>query len=111
MSWNLFLDDERFPPQDGREWKIARSYKEAKELIQMYGYPSFVSFDHDLGEDVPTGYDFVKHLCTMDLRSSNKMPDNFDFYVHSQNPVGKKNIEEYMNFYFNFKEKYNNDFR
>ena len=29
MTWNLFLDDERFPPDDGRDWVIARSYGDA----------------------------------------------------------------------------------
>ena len=28
-KYNLFLDDERFPPDDGREWVVARSVVDA----------------------------------------------------------------------------------
>ncbi len=34
-------------------------------------------------------------------------PDNFEFYVHSANPVGKQNIESYLNNYCKTKKNIN----
>jgi hypothetical protein len=44
----LFLDDERFPPDDGSEWVIVRSAFEAMLYCMDHGCPEFISFDHDL---------------------------------------------------------------
>lgn len=105
--WNLFVDDERDPRQvtwgstafyHVYPWTIARSLSEVQELVQMYGFPEFVSFDHDLGTDQPTGHDIAKWLITQD-HENHTMPANFDFYVHSRNPVGKQNIESLLNNY------------
>lgn len=41
----------------------------------------------------------------MDMNNILMFPENFSFYVHSANPVGKKNIEAYLNNYFEFKNK------
>lgn len=60
MSYNIFLDDERFPSNsDLRDYKIVRNYKDFCELISTLGLPDFVSFDHDLDEE-KTGYDCAK---------------------------------------------------
>lgn len=102
MTWNLFLDDERFPPNDGREWVIARNHDEVVHLIaNVYGtIPSYVSFDHDLGEFINgDGYKVAKYLVDLDLYTEVKIPEDFSFYVHSQNPIGKANIEGYLNNY------------
>lgn len=108
MTWNLFIDDERFPPNDGREWIIARNFAKATSLVLSKGFPSYISFDHDLGNNELTGYDIVKFLIEMDMDDRNskwKFPDDFDFYVHSQNPIGKQNIESYLNNYLKYKGK------
>tara|TARA_R110000851_G_scaffold32177_1_gene86533 strand:- start:722 stop:943 length:222 start_codon:yes stop_codon:yes gene_type:complete len=56
--------------------------------------PHFISFDHDLGADTPTGYDITKFLVELDLDAHQTLlPADFDFYVHSQNPPGAANIE------------------
>lgn len=99
MNWNLFIDDERMPPRDERTWKIARNLDEAKKLIEAHGAPSFISFDHDLGEDTPTGFDIAKLIVEMDMDGEISLPEAFDFYVHSQNPVGRDNIEHYLRNY------------
>jgi hypothetical protein len=102
MSWNLFIDDERFPPNDGRDWVICRNMFQVENEIMIRDMPSFISFDHDLGENEPTGYDIAKWLVEIDMISVNELcrfPDNFAFYVHSQNPIGKANIESYLNNY------------
>ena len=99
IQWNLFLDDERFPPEDGKQWQIARTVDDALMLLHAFGCPTFISFDHDLGEDQPTGMDFAKTLVYLDQKTSNYIPRDFTFYVHSQNPVGAANIRSYLTNY------------
>lgn len=123
MTWNLFIDDERnledvtWAPWQVREkyrneeWVIARSYGDAMIEILNRGFPKFVSFDHDLGDETKyTGYDVAKQLVENDIISGDKksrrgyvFPPDFSFYVHSQNPVGKANIEAYLNNYLKHK--------
>lgn len=127
MTWNLFLDDERnvedvtWAPRQVREklldeeWVVARSYGDALVEVLNRGFPKFISFDHDLGDETKyTGYDLAKQLVENDIISGNKesrqgyiFADNFDFYVHSQNPIGKENIENLLNRYIQFKRKGN----
>lgn len=127
MAWNLFLDDERnvedvtWAPKEIREklldeeWVISRSYGDAMCEIIARGFPKFVSFDHDLGDETRyTGYDLAKQLVENDIISGNKesrqsyvFAADFDFYVHSQNPIGKENIENLLNRYIQFKRKGN----
>lgn len=103
MTWKLFIDDERYPPDDGTEYVICRNLNDVKREIENRGMPMFITFDHDLGEDEPTGYDIVKHLCELDMDNIHTFPDDFDFYVHSQNVSGAENIRCYMNNYLKFK--------
>lgn len=108
MTWNLFIDDERDPPNDGREWVVARDQFNALMEIFVRGMPKYISFDHDLGENKYTGYDIVKEIVEIDMNNSDSkynFSENFDFYVHSQNPVGKANIEGLLNGYFKAKER------
>ncbi|OCL90817.1 cyclic-phosphate processing receiver domain-containing protein [Arcobacter porcinus] len=100
----LYLDDLRDLPDNS--YTLVRSYMEAIDFIENNGIPEFISFDHDLGVDekdnlLPTGYDFAKWLVDMDIDNIHKFPKNFSFYVHSANPVGKANIESYLNNYLN----------
>jgi hypothetical protein len=122
MTWNLFLDDERnledvtWAPWQVREkyrneeWVVARSYADAMVEILNRGFPKFVSFDHDLGHEKYTGYELAKQLVENDIISGDKESRreykfcvNFDFYVHSQNPIGKANIEGLLNNYLRIK--------
>lgn len=104
MTWRLFVDDERFPSSKEYDMIIARTMDEVKNLVSDLGMPSFVSFDHDLGDNEPTGYDIAKWMVDVDLSGAYTFPDDFDFYVHSQNPIGKRNIEEYLGSYLKFKK-------
>lgn len=104
----LFIDDERFPPKnDGRHWVIARDWHEVMMMLRIHGMPGYISFDHDLGEDTHTGHDIAKFLIELDMGSDGQyvIPDDFDFYVHSQNPVGRDNIEGLLRNYLRFREK------
>lgn len=107
--WKMFIDDERFPVDES--FVIIRSVEEAKNKISELGMPTYISFDHDLGYNVPTGADLARWIVEQDLDNNSKfIPADFDFYVHSANPVGKKNIEGLLSQYLDFKatEKQNN---
>jgi hypothetical protein len=109
MKYSLFIDDERSPPRsDGRNWVVARDWEDVQMSLQLYGMPGYISFDHDLGE-THTGYDIAKFLVELDMgRDSDfAIPEEFEFYVHSQNPIGKANIEGYLNNYLKFRGKEN----
>lgn len=101
MTYKLFLDDERFPVGD--DWAIVRDFASAVNYVCHNGFPQFVSFDHDLGEG-PTGYHFAKWLIERDL-DYHDMPADFDYEVHSQNPVGAGNICGTLNRYIRFKNE------
>jgi hypothetical protein len=103
--WALFIDDERHPPQSDRNWKIARTLDEARGLIEEHGMPIHISFDHDLGDDTPTGHDIAQMLVDMDLDGTINIPVDLDYYVHSQNPVGRANIDALLKGYLAFKSR------
>jgi hypothetical protein len=104
--YSLFIDDERFPPQDRKNWVIARNWENVMMSLRMHGMPGFISFDHDLGDDTHSGMDIAKFLVNLDIDGEDdfKLPPEFDFYVHSQNPVGKENIEKYLRQYLEFRK-------
>lgn len=109
MNWHLFLDDERLPATTDDRVFIARDFDSAVALVLSRTYcqcPTFISFDHDLGPDSLTGYDFAKWLVEKDLDKDGEfIPKDFYFCVHSQNPVGKENIEKYLEGYLNARHK------
>lgn len=86
----LFLDDVRDPP-DG-EWVTVRSFADAVAHVEQHGIPAYIAFDHDLGENVPTGYDFAKWLVECHLDGKHLFPETFEYAVHSANPPGAANI-------------------
>ena len=102
----MYLDDIRVPTEEYDY--IARSYDEALDVIKEYGVPNFISFDHDLGVDsddniLRSGYDLAKWLVDSDLDNNYKLPSNFEYRVHSQNPVGKQNIISLLEGYLKYK--------
>ena len=101
----FFLDDERFPPDNSGEWIIVRTHDEFFDAITEYGPPDFVSFDHDLGDEINgSGMTVAKALVEMDL-DDQIIPEGFDFYVHSQNPIGTTNISKLLHRYLEFKNE------
>lgn len=111
----LFLDDERNPnqvtwvsfPAPYYKFDIVRNYLEFVIHVRSLGVPDFVSFDHDLADvhyeamlrgssdygEEKTGYDCAKWLVHYCLEQGHVFPA---FTVHSMNPVGKENIEKYI---------------
>ena len=118
--YNLFLDDLRIPthvtwvnvPKD-QHYSVVRNYQEFVDIITLRGLPKFVCYDHDLndihyghglqGDDIPydsytekTGYDAAKWLVDYCMKKGVKHPP---YVVHSMNPIGKSNIESYIESY------------
>lgn len=82
----LYLDDVRPTPDN---YQRVYDYDKFVHFIEENGVPDFISFDHDLGEG-KTGFDCAKFLVEYCLDHDIK---KINFRVHSQNPVGKENIE------------------
>jgi len=103
-----FIDDERDPPDDGSKYVVLRSFQEMKDRVCEHGFPDYISFDHDLG-DGGTGMDCAKWLIEVDLQQRDwnpiKFPETFWWTVHSENPVGRDNINGLLESYFKFKER------
>lgn len=81
---------------------ICRSADEFYRLVETAGeLPSFISFDHDLGDQVPTGHDVAKWIIEQTLDDKYKLPQDFSFHVHSANPPGAANINGILNSFLN----------
>jgi hypothetical protein len=87
----LYLDDIRTPKTEG--WIIIRSYENFVKHIQENGLPDEISFDHDLAcykDGVEyTGKSAVDYLIDYCLDNNKKFPD---WYAHTDNTSGKRNI-------------------
>jgi hypothetical protein len=128
MSWKLFIDDDcdgaRNPAitvedrgwrrrmnlpvsTPGTEhlgdWVLARSADEAIAVVEELGMPSFISFDHDLGD----GKDAiaVAHWLIERDMDGVAFPSDFAFEVHSGNPIGRANIRGLIDNYLAFKRR------
>lgn len=129
----LFLDDYRNPFNKEHDWLVfspigkdartiwVKSYDAFVKWITLNGMPDGICFDHDLGHEhygiectseaweeyyaadlEKTGYDAAKWLCEYADKTGVEIPP---YVVHSANPVGRKNIQIYIE---NFK-KYRNE--
>ena len=102
MEYSLYLDDVRVPKSD-RAWTIVRSYDEAIELMIKHGCPKYMSFDHDLGEGL-SGYDVAKWMVIKDHANEGAfIPEEFEYNVHSANPVGAEYIRSHLEHYMSYK--------
>ena len=109
QNMKLFLDDTRVPADVGfinEEWTIVRDYETFCVIIDAFS-PEEISFDHDLHDFDKSGKERTGKTCAEYLVLSdskwNVIPKDFIFHVHSMNPVGKKNIEEYIKGYIKHK--------
>lgn len=84
----VFLDDIRNPPDDS--WTVVRTARDCFSLLENEQV-EVISLDHDLGENVQTGYDVANWIeRKVFLHPSYKCPD---ILIHSANPVGRQNIQ------------------
>jgi len=101
MKILLWLDDSRDPADKRMDWLAyspigyevevvwLKDYSQFRNWIQQHGLPDGICFDHDLGEDTPTGYDCSKWLVNYCLDNKLSPPV---WSSQSANPVGKANI-------------------
>lgn len=86
----LWLDDMREAPLD---WVRVHT---VEELISMFDINNTdqISLDHDLGDGLKTGYDFLLWLEAQTFMNKwKKIPE---IKVHSANPVGVKNMKSVL---------------
>jgi hypothetical protein len=111
----LFLDDIRVPKDDS--WVIARSVADAIAIISACDSFDEATLDHDLGllscmgctswkcpaddkcdchchSEAPTGLKLLYWMAEND-KWPKKKPS-----VHSMNPVGRKNMEDFIDRYY-----------
>lgn len=100
MTYNIFLDDNRFPSEyDPRSYRIIRNYKDFCQLIETLGVPNFISFDHDIGDFDENGNERNGKTCAQyltDYMMNKKIYQKINYQVHSQNPEGEKNIKGWI---------------
>jgi hypothetical protein len=101
MSYNLYIDDLRVCPYDN--FVVVRSSASAILHMKMNGCPHKISFDHDLGGD-DTSMIVVKWMVEQDMKTSNFFRKDFNFSVHSANPIGAANLNAYLKSYLNNKK-------
>lgn len=99
MTWKLWLDDDalnEFTPERHAPggYSTALNSAQAIALVEKNGPPFLMDLDHDLGL-LPNGQEdtamiFLKWL-------TNNHPDaQFEYEIHSKNPVGRANIKSYI---------------
>ena len=118
MSYKLFLDDYRKPPDV--DWIVVSNYQQFVEKIEKDGLPYYISFDHDLADvhyphsdkensesntidysserysKEKTGYHCALWLIEYCDKNKLMLPD---WSVHSMNPVGRVNISQLLHNY------------
>lgn len=102
FEYELFLDDIRLPlrPDPGvipPPLVVCRTAKAFRDTVSAIGYPKFIYFDNDLGEE-----EEGRHLATWlldrivtDIEAGLQVPE-INWSVHSMNPIGKEAIEHTM---------------
>jgi hypothetical protein len=121
----LFLDDdafsnegirnpEKYYPLIGADFLLEKmknyevvkftSVEDAQDFIEKNGCPHFISFDNDLQRQLE-GIDLAKWLVEKDLDNPGFFPENFEFFVHSQNIKAAPRIYSLLNQYLEMKEK------
>lgn len=120
MKKVLWLDDLRDPSQG--QFKIwlnlafgenldvtwVKSYDEFVKYFKHNEMPYAISFDHDissfeltddLDSNEKTGLDCAKWIVDYCMNNAVRLPK---YFVHSANPVGRENIQSYLDNYLKF---------
>jgi hypothetical protein len=102
-------------------WVIVRNYQEfvnsIKENYAAGKFPELISFDHDLAEvhydpnymketfsyTEETGADCAKFVVQFCLDNNLELPK---YYIHSANPGGSDNINQNLQDYYRYKERF-----
>ena len=102
----LYLDDVRTPPEG---WTLVSNVKDMMFLTATEN-PTHISLDHDLGDADPdhTGYDF---MCWLEeaVFVGEYTKDDFPIITfHTDNPVGRANMQRSLNKIHSILYKQNN---
>lgn len=88
----IFVDDERHPEHWSDyddSWTVVRNFEQFQDVVYKCSSTDIdieiISFDHDLGKDMPTGYDYAKWLTEQYI----VIPE---VWAHTMNTPGKINI-------------------
>jgi hypothetical protein len=90
MGLRIWLDDMR-PMPDGYDMAVSDEF--LLEALIRRGKVAHISFDHDLGEGKGTGYGVA---CFIEKLAQSGAVNPITWDVHSDNPVGRKNIQNAM---------------
>lgn len=91
------------------DFHICRTMEQAISLIEDKGFlPYYISFDNDLGEDInhiplKEGIHLAHWIVESVLDEKYSLPSDFEFFVHSANPVAGQLIKNLLNNFINFK--------
>lgn len=91
----IWLDDIREPLDETWTW-VKSAHEFAKLLDEYEGVIEEISFDHDLASYDLDGNELTGYTCVRWVEKKLKHDVSFDppcMWVHSQNPVGRANIE------------------
>jgi len=113
----LFVDDERDPAfllrlRDRGEqidpdgpWTVVRTQWAAQAHLLAHGLPDLISFDHDYGPpEAGDGHGLAKWMVDQALDGRLDL-NGLRYQVHSQNPIGRQNIEGVLDGYLRFLER------
>ncbi len=97
-NYAFYLDDLRNPDDEfynycksnNLEPVILRSSVEAELAVGQFGFPTYISLDHDLGGE-DTSMVFLKWLNSV---FPNNAPPGYR--IHSANPIGSANMDSYL---------------
>ena len=91
----IFLDDIRTPPDSS--WLVVRSVENFQDTVLGRSIPiTEISFDHDLGDKVPDGYDAAKWFVELAMHDKEIAQNLKRIIVHSDNTPGRENIAAYF---------------
>ncbi len=93
MSYTLFIDDIRSPTSDLHNPMVAVNVTVAKALVEIFGLPDCISFDHDLGNNEPVATDFLWWLVNGHLNEQFDLNNIEEVIIHSANPIGARNLQ------------------
>ena len=99
MGIRIWLDDVRQPPQGWYDVWV-RTAKEAYDLV-VTGQVTKISFDHDLGSN----YDGKWLADEIEILAMDNKINPIHWDVHSQNPIGRRNIDMAMKSAWRFWEE------
>ena len=93
--YKIWVDDIRYPPNT--DWIWVKSVNQTKTLIEILENTDsemLISLDHDAGDYAYNGGDYIELLKWLEEKQHcENWHINGIFKIHSQNVVGKMNME------------------